>query len=949
MHETPRSVSGEIDELVFAALEGLEREGQTGLEAICQAHPQAASEIRRRVGALAGAGLIEPEHMHGRPVLQRLGEFRIEEELGQGGMGIVYRAVQEGLGRQVALKVVRPEHLYFPGARARFRREVETVAKLQHPGIVAVHSVGEENGVPYFAMELVRGKSIDEVLKSLRGRAPTELRGQDLDPAPGSGGYLFAGTWEQACLRVLRQVCEALEFAHQNGVLHRDIKPSNVMLTSEGLSRALLLDFGLAIGRGSAKLTRSNAQVGSLRYMAIESLRANQSEIGPHTDVYGLGVTLYEMLTLSPAFQGGSDVEIMRSIESGALPSVRSKNPEISWEAQTICATAMDPDPKRRYQSAADLGRDLANALEHRPIDARRASLWLRTKRWSQRKPAAATALTLGALALVILPLAYAWQQRQSARQITVQRDRAQAAYAGAMEAIDTMVSRVGEVDLRFVPAMEPLQRRLLEDAVALVERVVQTAGADGSVSGRTELARAHTRLGKLLIGLGRHSEAVKTLESASSLWPAVFPADTDDFSLRVEVAHSRLKLTEALGMAGDLERASRELADLTAQLDASQPQMQAHIPLQWVRVEARTALGKFLDLQGKIPEARELLLSAAEESDRVLAQDQNKLSAMRTAVGVWTEYGQFLSSRLTEKGERNEAAETALERCLQLARLVAAHPQAEPSDRDGLAKSLVNRGGVPLRAGDFLAARDLYLESRQVAEALFSEFPNTPTYRLGLATAVNQLGLVHDNLKEYGPAGEFYEETVEHLTKVCEAAPNEPTFQARLSTALFNLAFVERLSGNYPDFDILLLRAREHIRRARELAPDNRDFQASHFAVLKAGCFNHAPLDHASAATWAARITQELPIDGRAHHSAGLAYVRCFEKAHSDANLTGPPREQLLASYAARACAMYRKAVELGAPYQDAEALQALKDPAPIHGSAAWKELVAWLEARPK
>ena len=243
----------------------------------------------------------------------RLGPFRLLRELGAGGMGIVYLAEEEGLGRTVALKLIRPEHLFFPGSRERFQREIEAVARLQHPNIVPIFSVGEEQGLPFFAMEYVEGRSLSEILSGLRGRNPGELSGADLRAAlgddegqrestSGTTRQLFDGNWADACIQLVMQVADALAHAHARGVLHRDIKPSNILLTPDG--RARLLDFGLARTEGSQQLTQTTTQIGSLPYLPPEQLDESTRIPSERQDIYSLGVTLYELLALDSPFLG---------------------------------------------------------------------------------------------------------------------------------------------------------------------------------------------------------------------------------------------------------------------------------------------------------------------------------------------------------------------------------------------------------------------------------------------------------------------------------------------------------------------------------------------------------------------------------------------------------------------------------------------------------------------
>jgi WD40 repeat protein/serine/threonine protein kinase len=405
--------------------------GDAAMETFLADHPGDAPWIRSQIEALRAAGLLEQvPRVEDAP--REIGDFRLLRKLGEGGMGVVHLAEQRSLGRRVALKLLRPGQLYFGGARERFRREVEAVARLQHPGIVPVHVVGEHNNTPFFAMEFVEGCSLGEVLRSLRGTDPARLQGKSLaqaiakrmpqesDPAShASSGWVFEGTWAEACIRVVQQAADALDHAHRRGVVHRDVKPSNLMITPSG--RVLLVDFGLATMDGGSRLTRSGAQLGSLPYLAPEQVAGAVHEIGPRTDVYGLGVTLYELLTLSLPYRGASAEETMRKILEGRPPRLREKNPNIPRDAETVCLTAMERAAARRYASAADLARDLGNVLQSRPIEARRAGPLLRATRFAQRHPALSLSTTIAALAIVgLLGIS---QSKEHEKRVAIERE----------------------------------------------------------------------------------------------------------------------------------------------------------------------------------------------------------------------------------------------------------------------------------------------------------------------------------------------------------------------------------------------------------------------------------------------------------------------------------------------------------------------------------------------
>lgn len=405
-----------LENLLAACISGLQRNDGTVAEEILWEYPERAAEIRRHLERLSNIGLLQNPRVQPMPAAGRLGPFNLIQMLGGGGMGVVYLATEADLvGRHVALKLVRPELLHFPGVRERFRREIEVVARLQHPGIVPIYSVGEDSGVSYFAMERIHGCSLAEALEDLSRVDIAQLTGKDLmhtvarragavspteSPAPGS---LFGGSWIEACTSIARSVAEALDHAHDRGVVHRDVKPSNVLITVDG--RVMLTDFGLAVAEDSEALTNSSSQLGSLAYMPPEQLRGDPGfRHDRRCDVYSLGVTLYEALTLQSAFGCGVGAESIRQrIREGRPRAVRLLNRAVSRDVAVICAKSMDVDPARRYQRAADLAADLGRYAQRRPILARPAGPLLQLRRFSQRHPAISLAVALTAAALAIL------------------------------------------------------------------------------------------------------------------------------------------------------------------------------------------------------------------------------------------------------------------------------------------------------------------------------------------------------------------------------------------------------------------------------------------------------------------------------------------------------------------------------------------------------------------
>ncbi len=345
-----------------------------------------------------------------------LGDFRILRELGRGGMGTVYEAEQISMGRKVALKVLPFAALAQEKALQRFRNEVRAVAALDHPHIVSVYSVGEERGIHYFSMQLVRGQSLAEMIWQFRHQrlSPVQSAAAGVgfdrvarpsgneDPTTDTRSGSATPTQRDAQARLSTlvdsrrdtqryhtaarlgiQAAEALQHAHDQGVLHRDIKPGNLLLDAEG--KLYVTDFGLARIEADAGLTMTGDIVGTLRYMAPEQALAKRVVIDHRADIYSLGATFYELLGLRPVFDGADRSELLKQIAFGEPTPLRKLNRHIPLELETIVHKALANSPDERYQTAQQFADDLQAFLEHRPIKAKPPTLRSRALKWSQR------------------------------------------------------------------------------------------------------------------------------------------------------------------------------------------------------------------------------------------------------------------------------------------------------------------------------------------------------------------------------------------------------------------------------------------------------------------------------------------------------------------------------------------------------------------------------------
>ncbi len=348
-----------------------------------------------RVLEVGLAALDEARARERRPALgrrERLGGYRILQEIGSGGMGVLYLAEDETLGRLIALKVVSKAT---PRTSERFRREAETVAALNHPNIVPVYALGEADGVEYIAMKYLPGGDVERAL----GRAD-------------HGKPLTGADRERRVARWMLKVAEALHHAHEQGVIHRDLKPSNILIDRD---EPFLVDFGLALREDRSRLTQPGELVGTVAYMSPEQVRGNLEKLDRRTDVYSLGATLYHLLSGRLPFAGGSAQAVGRAVLQEDPPPLRPLG--VSADLEAVVFQCMEKQPDRRYGTARDLAEDLQRFLDGEPVSARRQGPFRRTLRKLRRRWMAVSGVALAAVAAIVIAV-LAWQSRERERRL---------------------------------------------------------------------------------------------------------------------------------------------------------------------------------------------------------------------------------------------------------------------------------------------------------------------------------------------------------------------------------------------------------------------------------------------------------------------------------------------------------------------------------------------------
>lgn len=865
----------EIEELLARCLSCAEQGEEGALEQLLAAHPQHASVVRRRLELLRSAGFAEqPEAPEEFP--ERLGDFRLLERLGGGGMGVVYLAEQLALGRRVAIKLIRPEQLYFPGARARFEREAQAVARLAHPGIVQVHTVGDERGVPYIAMELVDGATLSDVLAQLRAQPNADRRGdallravcaclgreaQSVEP----GAPPFDLSWNDACVWIGRELAQALEHAHQRGVVHRDIKPSNVMVTASG--RVLLVDFGLAMASGVDTLTRPGSALGSLPYMAPEQVDGRSDQIGPRTDVYGLSATLYELISLRRPFDEADSSRLRAQILGSDAPRLRRRAPSASADLEAVLAVAMSAEPERRYRSAADFARELSHVLAREPVEARHAGALERARRWAKRNPARALATAFAAVIVIGGPTGFGvFQSRAAAKERalgrdvsdanallearrgeleranqTLERQRSELAEAlareglqrrseaqhfeSALEAVDTMLTRVGATKLEDVPQMEGVRRELLEDALAFYERFVGQRDGDAHV--RFRAAVTERKVSLIRDELGDLAAARQSADSSVAQLRQLEDERFEPRELGPALASALAQQGTVLLELQEFELAEVVMRELLMRLEVLELQAGNAAFARRQRAVTHQHLAFLLRDTGRVSEALEhsrLGVALLEGAAAQPSADAQSLHEVGTAA--------LSMAAMSVASAPAPEAEATLLKAVQLLRRASELEPEDPRKREAYGAALGNLGlflsprqideGFEPTGQD---AESALRESVAIYRELVGRFPLRALYRAGLSSSAGNLCVHMARTGRMDDAREYAELGLDAARHLVELAPQSADHRSKLSAALNNVAKFELAERRANEALVLLDQAVLELEQALSIAPRNAQY----------------------------------------------------------------------------------------------------------------------------
>jgi serine/threonine protein kinase len=806
---TLKSNSELVSELANEYLERRRRGENPEIEEYAERNPEFAAEIRDVFPMLQ---IIEKDaaekELSGQLrdlKLERLGDFVIQREIGRGGMGIVYEATQESLNRQVALKVCPLTTGMSETYRERFRRESRAAAMLHHTNIVPIFGVGEQQGLMYFAMQLIDGVSLVELIEDIRQiRSSTPEASESLEKSSarilGSSSGSSPNPYWKNIAQLLVQVAGALEHAHSHGINHRDIKPGNIMLDESG--HIWILDFGLAKSTSEADLTTEGELVGTLRYMAPEQMNGKADA---RADLYSLGLVLYELLTLIPAFPQDHRGELLEAISNQQPQRPRSLERRIPRDLETIVLKLIEKNPQHRYGSADQLAQDLNSFIRGEPIRARRANPIERMAKWSRRQPviASLSAALLLTLTVSLSLVTWKWRDEVRARETAVQKQ------IEATEATKAETEAKALADSRLRQAQEIVREYLVE--------ISKSRGLLAQNPGTQELRN-------------------NLLEKARDYYVGFLRDSKQDPALRFDAAKANFELAEILNqLTAYSDLAIEEYANTVNSLKSLEGEASSKFDLETLRLFQRASgsLATAYMMRGRNEEAQTEFQQALEISDQVLEVERNPDTVLDRCVTLHNLA--MLFDRQRAKSEENRVkADELYTQAVEIARPLLVDQMDNPRFLRQVGNMLVNLGFRRIAGKSKSERIELMREGLELKRQALALEPDNPEQQWHVAISLNDLGLLLYDSGQREEAVQGFEEADRIHQRITLNSPRVAKYLLSHSRTYNNLATCFGKQGDYATSAQYLRKVADLSSQLMELDPENPTFVVRQVSALK-------------------------------------------------------------------------------------------------------------------
>jgi eukaryotic-like serine/threonine-protein kinase len=694
-----------------------------------------------------------------------LGDYRLSQEIGRGGMGIVFTAFDQSLNRQVAVKLLPVAAMLDPKYIERFRGEARAAANLQHPNIVPVYAVGEDCGIHYYAMRLIDGHSLDQRIVAHKQRGT--------HPPTNSALLQFA------------DIADALHEAHEYGIVHRDIKPSNLLLDDAG--KLWVADFGLARFQDSHGLTGTGEMVGTMRYMSPEQAQGRGEMVDHRTDVYSLGATLYEFLSGQQAVPGEEGPGILRTITSQTPIRIRKLRPELPVELQIVLEKAMARHRDDRYATAHEFALDLRKVAYGEPITTRLVSKLVITGRWMAAHSGLVSVLFA---CIAVLGIGAATAAYKVHLVIAEARDRAIENLRMAHELERQRGTTIDELAL--IPGVENVRQRMIRSHLKYYQNFAEQAQDDPLM--QSDLARAYHRMGAFSEELGRVQEAVGYYQRGESLYALLVNLRQLDSSHGLDRCKNLNSLVLALSKSGRNAQALDLLGkwiDLLRE-EFSTGKMSAALQLEYALAENN--YGLLLRQISNDLQSAQLAFSTAVKvlQSQQTADPENQIAARALAAGKHNLGSLLADGDSSDWTQARKLLEEALSIQQQLAR-GSAYPLRASAD---LLATYISLGNLNLQQNLDDAAK--HLESAaELARRLVVVSPHVDSYRRDLALALSNLGMACFRSGRHDDALQHLQQSVEQYTGLMPLYPQDASIRSAMAVALNNRGIVLQHVGD--------------------------------------------------------------------------------------------------------------------------------------------------------